>query len=314
MGADERLQRHPARCACAARRRRLQLGPLGPLHGAMAVAQRLGAPQGSRHLAAGSPPARPSTPGPRPAGPSASASRPVTSTSCAPSPSCAGAARPTAPRATRPPAAPSAPRRPALSGAHPLEPDPDRVDRGLDDPLARHLGVVDPPDRQPGQSGAHHLRGHLQRLLSAPAMFAAPCSPPRIAPSAARAGPEPRRGPPAPPGRRSSPGSTCARRRGALHVARPGVERPRHAHLGRLVAGQLLAPHREQLVAGALEQAPVEVELRVEVVVDHGRRDARAPGDLVHARALVTALGEHLGRGRSMTSRRSAASRVASPV
>ena len=88
-----------------------------------------------------------------------------------------------------------------------------------------------------------------------------------------------------------------------LDVARPGVERARHAHLGRLVAAELLAPHRQQLVAGALEQPPVQVELRVEVVVDHRRRDARAARDLVHARAVVAALGEHLRGGRSMISR-----------
>ena len=47
----------------------------------------------------------------------------------------------------------------------------------------------------------------------------------------------------------------------------------------------------------AVEQPAVEVELRVEMVVEHGRRHARAPGDLVHACALVAALREHLGRG-----------------
>ena len=42
LGAGERLQRHAARRAGAARRRRLQLGPLGPLHGAVAVARAAG--------------------------------------------------------------------------------------------------------------------------------------------------------------------------------------------------------------------------------------------------------------------------------
>ena len=66
-----------------------------------------------------------------------------------------------------------------------------------------------------------------------------------------------------------------------------------------LVAGELLAPHRQQLVAGALEQPRVQVELGGEVVVDHGRRHAGAAGDLVDRRAAVAALGEHL-RGRPL--------------
>ena len=47
----------------------------------------------------------------------------------------------------------------------------------------------------------------------------------------------------------------------------------------------------------ALEEPPVEFELRREVVVEHGRGDARAPADLVDRRTLVPALGEHLGGG-----------------
>ena len=90
---------------------------------------------------------------------------------------------------------------------------------------------------------------------------------------------------------------------GLLDVARPGLDRARDRTLGRLVAGEVLAPHREQLVAGALQQPPVELELGGEVVVDDRRRDAGAPRDLVDRRAAVAALGEHLRRARARSAR-----------
>src|SRR4029079_5884623 len=52
---------------------------------------------------------------------------------------------------------------PALTLAHALEPDPQDVQGGRDDLLARHLGMVAPPDRQAGEPRAHYLRGHLRR-------------------------------------------------------------------------------------------------------------------------------------------------------
>jgi hypothetical protein len=61
----------------------------------------------------------------------------------------------------------------------------------------------------------------------------------------------------------------------------------------------VLAPQLQQLVARALEQPAVQVELGGEVVVEHRGRHARAPRDLLHRRAAVAALGEDLG-GRAL--------------
>ena len=73
------------------------------------------------------------------------------------------------------------PRR-ARTRSRPIQSD---VHRGRDDLLARHLGMIAPPDREPGQARAHHLGGHLERLRStAPVIASAPGSRPRIAPSA----------------------------------------------------------------------------------------------------------------------------------
>ena len=59
----------------------------------------------------------------------------------------------------------------------------------------------------------------------------------------------------------------------------------------------MLAPHLEQLVAGALQQTAIQLELRGEVVVEHGSGHTRPRGDLVDRRAAVAVLREHL-RGR----------------
>jgi hypothetical protein len=48
----------------------------------------------------------------------------------------------------------------------------------------------------------------------------------------------------------------------------------------------------------ALQQAPVEVLLGFEMVVDDGRADSRPLGDLVDRGGVVAALGEELGGGR----------------
>ena len=95
-------------------------------------------------------------------------------------------------------------------------------------------------------------------------------------------------------------GEEQARRvRVGSQVGKPRVEGARHALLERVVAGQVLAPDLAQAGVVALEQVQVEVLLGGEVVVDDRRRDARAPRDLVHRRAAVAALGEHLG-GRAL--------------
>lgn len=62
-------------------------------------------------------------------------------------------------------------------------------------------------------------------------------------------------------------------------------------HLRRLVDEQVLAPHLEQLVARALQQAAVELELGREVVVEDGGGHAGPCGDLVDRRAAVAVLG-----------------------
>jgi hypothetical protein len=80
-----------------------------------------------------------------------------------------------------------------------------------------------------------------------------------------------------------------------LHVLRPRVDRARDPDGGGLVGQQVLAPHRQQLVARALVQVAMQRELRREVVVEHRRGHARAPADLVDRRAAVAALGEDLG-------------------
>jgi hypothetical protein len=83
-----------------------------------------------------------------------------------------------------------------------------------------------------------------------------------------------------------------------LDVGEPGVERAGDANVGALVAGQMRGPHRAHLAQVALQQPLVQVRLRLEVVVDHRGRDARAPRDLVDRRRLIAALGEHLRRRR----------------
>src|SRR3954454_5862926 len=50
-----------------------------------------------------------------------------------------------------------------ISDAYPLHPHPEHVHGGLDDLGALHLGVVRPPDREPGEPRPHDLRGHLER-------------------------------------------------------------------------------------------------------------------------------------------------------
>jgi hypothetical protein len=50
-----------------------------------------------------------------------------------------------------------------------------------------------------------------------------------------------------------------------LDVAGPRAKRPRDALLCRVVAAKALAPHLEQLVARALEQALVRLDLGMEM-------------------------------------------------
>jgi len=59
----------------------------------------------------------------------------------------------------------------------------------------------------------------------------------------------------------------------------------------------VLAPHLEQPVASAFEEVLVQVELGGEVVVEHGRGDARPATDLVEGGSVVAALREDFGRG-----------------
>src|SRR6266496_6659130 len=54
---------------------------------------------------------------------------------------------------------------PGLAAPRAFEPDPDGVDGGGDDSLARHVGMLAPPDREPGEPCAHHLGRHLEGLL-----------------------------------------------------------------------------------------------------------------------------------------------------
>ena len=82
-----------------------------------------------------------------------------------------------------------------------------------------------------------------------------------------------------------------------LDVAGPGVDGARDARLRRLVGEQMLAPDGDELVAMALEQPAVQVELGREVVIDDRRRHTGTARDLVDRRAAVSALGEHLGGG-----------------
>jgi hypothetical protein len=78
-----------------------------------------------------------------------------------------------------------------------------------------------------------------------------------------------------------------------LDVPSPGVERARDPLLRGLVSDEMLAPHAQQLIARALQQPLVQVELGGEVVVHDRRRDARAARDLIHGGAVVAALREH---------------------
>ena len=80
-------------------------------------------------------------------------------------------------------------------------------------------------------------------------------------------------------------------------VLEPGLERAADPNLRGLLARQLHAPELEQVALVALEQALVEVLLRLEVVVDHRGGHTRAPGDLVDRGGVVAALREDLAGG-----------------
>src|SRR5215216_5923984 len=156
---------------------------------------------------------------------------------------------------------------PALVVPHAVEAGPEHVHGCADDLLAGHVWVLVPPEREPGETGANDFRGHLECFLVGGAREVLRA---RLA------------------------GEDAAERdpRLGLDLA---VRRLGAGIAGRL-AEQVLAPRLQQLVARTLEQTPVQVDLRREVVVQDRRRHAGPRRDLVDRRAAVTALGEHLGR------------------
>ena len=83
----------------------------------------------------------------------------------------------------------------------------------------------------------------------------------------------------------------------ALDVGEPGVEGAGDALAGRVLADEVLAPDLAQLGEVPLQQAPVEVLLGGEVVIEDRRRHPRAAGDLIDRGALVPTLGKEPGRG-----------------
>src|SRR5215207_9689673 len=165
---------------------------------------------------------------------------------------------------------------PARVVPHAVEAGPEHVHGCADDLLAGHVWVLVPPEREPGETGANDFRGHLECFLVGGA---------REVLRARLAGEDdaerhPRLGL-----------DLAVRRLGAgiagrlaeehprglavlLDVACPRVECARHPDLRTLVAEQVLAPRLQQLVARTLEQTPVQVDLRREVVVQDRRRHA----------------------------------------
>ena len=82
-------------------------------------------------------------------------------------------------------------------------------------------------------------------------------------------------------------------------VGEPGVNRVRDPPFGGIGAGQVIPPDLAELGEVALQQAPVEVLLGFEMVVDDGRADSGPLGDLVDRGGVIAALGEELGGGGS---------------
>lgn len=178
-----------------------------------------------------------------------------------------------------------------------LEADPHDIDGRGDHLLARHLRMITPPDRQPGQAGSDHFGLHLERQrllvvdvdtmnltdddaksdsclvqdlfvesqdLRFPGRFL------EVHPHRVRMVPD---------------------------VAGPGIDGAWDADLGGVIGGEVLAPRRQQLVPGALEQAPMNRLLGFEVVVQDRGRDTGPASDFVDRRAVIAALGEDIRGG-----------------
>jgi hypothetical protein len=82
-----------------------------------------------------------------------------------------------------------------------------------------------------------------------------------------------------------------------LEEGEEGIEAGAEAILPRVGVGERRVQALDQLVDVRLEHRPVELALRVEVLVQERLRDARALGDLIERGSVIAALGERLARG-----------------